>query len=47
MAGSFSNFAEDLVLNWLLTTNSATRPTAWYVSLYTVAPGEEIGRAHV
>ena len=40
MAGSFSNFAEDLVLNWLLTTNSATRPTAWYVSLYTVAPGE-------
>jgi len=24
----------------LFTTNTATRPTSWYVSLYTVAPGE-------
>ena len=39
MAG-LTNFGEDLVLDWLFTTATATRPTAWYVSLYTVAPGE-------
>ena len=39
MAG-FTNYSEDLVLNWIFTTNTATRPTSWYVALYTVAPGE-------
>lgn len=39
MAG-LTNYAEDLVLDWLFTTASATRPTSWYVALYTVAPGE-------
>ncbi|CAB4146469.1 hypothetical protein UFOVP500_17 [uncultured Caudovirales phage] len=39
MAG-LTNFGEDLVLDFLFTTTTATRPTAWYVSLYTVAPGE-------
>lgn len=39
MAG-LSNYGENLVLTWLLTTSSATRPTTWYVALYTVAPGE-------
>lgn len=42
MAG-FTNYAENLVLNWVFTTNSATRPTSWYVALYTVAPGESGG----
>lgn len=42
MAG-FTNYTEDLVLNWVFTTNSATRPTSWYVALYTVAPGESGG----
>ena len=46
MAG-FTNFAEDLVLDWLLTTATATRPTAWYVALYTVAPGESGGGTEV
>lgn len=46
MAG-LSNFAEDLVLDWLFTTGSATRPTAWYVALYTVAPGEGGGGTEV
>lgn len=46
MAG-FSNYAEDLVLDWLFTTGSATRPTAWYVALYTVAPGESGGGTEV
>ena len=47
MAGSLSNLAEDLVLDWLFTTASATRPTAWYVALYTVAPGEGGGGTEV
>ena len=46
MAG-LSNYAEDLVLDWLFTTNSATRPTSWYVALYTVAPGEGGGGTEV
>lgn len=35
---ALSNFAENLLLNWLLTTGTATRPTAWYVSLHTADP---------
>ena len=46
MAG-FTNFSEDLVLDWLLTNGSATRPIAWYVALYTVAPGEAGGGTEV
>lgn len=42
MAG-FTNYAENLVLTWAFTTSSATRPTSWYVALYTVAPGEAGG----
>lgn len=44
---SFSNTSETLVLNWLLTANSATRPTAWYLALYTAAPGEAGGGTEV
>jgi len=46
MAG-LSDYGEDLVLNWLFTTNSATRPTAWYVALYTVAPTDTGGGTEV
>ena len=46
MAG-LTNYAEDLVLDWLFTTGSATRPTSWYVALYTVAPGEGGGGTEV
>jgi len=46
MAG-FTNYSEDLVLDWLLTNAAATRPTAWYVALYTVAPGEAGGGTEV
>jgi hypothetical protein len=42
MAG-FTDFAEDLVLDFMFTAGTATRPTAWYVALYTVAPGETGG----
>jgi len=46
MAG-FTNYSEDLVLNWVFTANAATRPSAWYVALYTVAPGESGGGTEV
>jgi len=44
---SLTNYAEDLVLKWLLTSNSATRPTNWYVGLFTAAPGETGGGTEV
>lgn len=46
MAG-LTNFGEDLVLDFLFTTGTATRPTSWYISLYTVAPGEAGGGTEV
>ena len=35
-----SNYAENLLIQWLMTTNSVTRPTAWYLALHTGDPGE-------
>jgi hypothetical protein len=46
MAG-FTNYTEDLVLDWLLTAGSATRPTSWYAGLYTVAPTDTGGGTQV
>lgn len=37
---SLTNTFETTVLTWLLTTGSATRPTTWYVGLFTDDPGE-------
>ena len=44
---SFTNYTENLVLTWLLTTGSATRPTAWYVGLFTAAPSDTGGGTEV
>jgi hypothetical protein len=44
---SFTDYTENLVLNWLFTTNSATRPTAWYVGLFTAAPSDSGGGTEV
>ena len=44
---SFSDYTENLLLNWLLTTNSATRPTAWFVGLFTAAPSDTGGGTEV
>lgn len=38
---ALTNHAENLLLAWLLTTGTATRPTAWYVALHTEDPGED------
>ena len=34
MSDALTDTFENRILTWLLTTNSATRPTAWYVGLY-------------
>jgi hypothetical protein len=47
MMSSFTDFTENLVLNWLFTTNSATRPTAWFVGLFTAAPSDTGGGTEV
>ena len=44
---SFSNNAETLVLNWLFTAGSATRPTAWYLALFTANPDEDASGTEV
>jgi len=44
---SFTDYTENLVLNFLLTTNTATRPTAWYVGLFTAAPSDTGGGTEV
>lgn len=44
---SFSNYTENLVLTWLFTGDSATRPTAWYVGLFTAAPSDAGGGTEV
>ena len=44
---SFSNSAETLVLNWLFTAGSATRPTSWYLALFTANPDEDASGTEV
>ena len=44
---SFTDYTENLVLTYLLTTDSATRPTAWYVGLFTAAPSDTGGGTEV
>lgn len=46
MAG-LTDFAENLTLNFLFTTNAVTRPTVFFVSLYTVAPTDSTGGIEV
>jgi hypothetical protein len=44
---ALSDFSEKLLLDWLMTSGSATRPTAWYVALYTAAPSDSGGGTEV
>ena len=44
---SFSNSLETSVLQWVFTTDSVTRPTAWHLALFTSAPGETGGGTEV
>ena len=44
---ALSDYAEKLLLDWMMTSGSATRPTAWYVALYTAAPSDSGGGTEV
>lgn len=44
---SFTNDLETRVLQWALTAGSPTRPTAWFIGLFTAAPGEAGGGTEV
>jgi hypothetical protein len=44
---ALSDYAEKLLLDWMMTTGSATRPTNWYVALYTAAPSDSGGGTEV
>ena len=44
---ALSNYSEKLLLDYLMTAGSVTRPTAWYVALYTVAPSDSGGGTEV
>ena len=44
---SFTDYTENLVLNYLFTGTSVTRPTAWYVGLFTAAPSDTGGGTEV
>lgn len=44
---SFSNTYETTVLQWTFTNGAVTRPTAWYIGLFTTAPGEAGGGTEV
>jgi hypothetical protein len=39
MKMNISNYNENLLLNWALTTASVVRPTSWYVGLFSDSPG--------
>lgn len=44
---SFSNTYETNVLTWTFTADAVTRPTAWYIALYTSDPGEAQGGTEI
>jgi hypothetical protein len=44
---SLTNTFETTTLTWLLTASSATRPTAWYIGLFTAAPNDTGGGTEV
>ena len=44
---SFSNTFETHVLNYVFTTTSVTRPTAWYLALFTSNPADDASGTEV
>lgn len=44
---ALSDYAEKLLLDWSMTTGAATRPTTWFVALYTAAPSDSGGGTEV
>ena len=44
---ALSDYSEKLLLDWLMTSGAATRPTSWFVALYTAAPSDSGGGTEV
>lgn len=44
---ALSDFAEKLMLDFCFNTETATRPTSWYVALYTATPSDSGGGTEV
>ena len=44
---ALSDHAENLLLNWLMTTGTATRPTQWFVALFSSAPNDAGGGTEI
>jgi hypothetical protein len=44
---SFSDTFETRVLTWVFTNGSATRPTAWYLALFTTDPADDASGTEV
>jgi hypothetical protein len=44
---SLSDTFETTTLKWLLTADAVTRPTAWYIGLFTAAPSDAGGGTEV
>lgn len=44
---NLSDYSEAELLQWLMTAEVVTRPTAWYVALYTAAPSDAGGGTEV
>lgn len=44
---SFSDTFETRVLTWVFTANAATRPTAWYLALFTTDPADDASGTEV
>lgn len=42
-----SDYTENLALTWLLTSSSATKPSAWYLGLFTSATSDAGGGTEV
>jgi hypothetical protein len=40
---NLSNYAEQVLLDWMMTAEAVTRPTAWYLALFTAAPTDVAG----
>lgn len=38
---ALTDYAEKLVLDWLMTSDSVTRPSSWYIGLFTGATSED------
>lgn len=47
MAGNLSDYAELQAVKWLFSADAITRPTSWYVALYTVTPDDTGGGTEV